>query len=72
MAYELPFNEWLSLIKDKEAKTVLGNAKLPDDTFFGESVYKIGNKIINISAKTTDENVTYLSNLLKTHWNFPK
>jgi hypothetical protein len=66
MAYELPFNDWLSLIKDKEAKTVLGNVKLPDDTFFGESVYKIGNKIINISAKTTDVNVTYLSNLLKT------
>lgn len=64
MAFELPFDKFVSLIKDKGAKAQLSKVKLPDPAFFGDTNYKAG-KGINISAKTTDTNVNYLAKLFK-------
>ena len=64
MAYELPFKKFVSIIKDPEAKKALTKISMPDDVFFGDTNYKTGTGI-NISAKTTDTNVMYLSNVFK-------
>jgi len=62
MGYELPYKKWVSIIKDPEAKKALMNISMPDDAFFGDTLYKAGTGI-NAKAKTTDTNVKYLSAL---------
>jgi len=62
MSYELPYKKWVSIIKDPEAKKALMNISMPDDAFFGDTLYKAGTGI-NAKAKTTDTNVKYLSEL---------
>jgi len=63
MSYELPYDKFVSIIKDPEAKKALMNIGMPDDAFYGENNYKTGAGVISISAKTTDTNVKYLSDL---------
>jgi hypothetical protein len=65
VAYELPFTKFIAVIKDADAKKQLSSLKLPDEAFFGESSYKIGKNVINISAKTTDSNVEFPSKKFK-------
>lgn len=66
MSYELPFNKFVALIKDNDAKKQLSGLKLPDEAFFGDTTYKTGKNVISISAKTTDTNVEFLSKKFKT------
>ena len=66
MAYELDYQHFLGLIQDKELKQTLSGIKLPDNSFYGETVWKTGKAIkVNISAKTSETNIKFLETKFK-------
>lgn len=66
MAYELPFDKFIGKVNNPEMKKVLRKAKLPDEAFFGEKIWKRGDRVrVNIDAKCSAENMRYLSKFLK-------
>ena len=66
MAYVLPVKEFIKSIKNKDMQQSLGGLKLPDSAFFGDNKQNTNTRAkINISAKTSEANIKYLSKELK-------
>lgn len=61
MAYEINYQKFVVLVQDPALKKLLLVTKLPDDSFYGESIWKIGKSVkVNISAKTSEANISFL------------
>ena len=66
MAYVVPFNQFLKSIKNEELRKILSKMRLPDKAFFGDPVWKEGNRVkINAEAKTSEQNIVHIEKKFK-------